>query len=80
MAAPYGAGRFLSLFRTKIDTLTIEYRDSDGGLHGVIFTMPAGTADVIKKELSTQGASSTDTRDPLAAVDANSSANKEQKQ
>src|SRR6185369_10576884 len=27
MAAPYGGGRFLSLFRKKIDTLTIQYRD-----------------------------------------------------
>src|SRR2546423_140816 len=31
MAAPYGGGRFLSLFRTKIDTLTIRYRDAEGG-------------------------------------------------
>lgn len=59
MAAPYGSGRFLSLFRTKIDTLTIQYRDADGGLHGIIFTMPAGTADGIKKELVAQGAHTT---------------------
>src|SRR5579862_3720910 len=45
MAAPYGGGRVLSLFRTKIDTLTVLYRDADGGLHGAIFTMPVGTAD-----------------------------------
>ena len=56
MAAPYGGGRFLSLFRTKIDTLTIQYRDSNGGLHGAIFTMPAGAADRIKKDLVAQGA------------------------
>jgi hypothetical protein len=56
MAAPYGGGRVLSLFRTKIDTLTVQYRDVDGGLHGAIFTMPVGTADVIKKELVAQGA------------------------
>ncbi len=56
MAAPYGGGRFLSLFRTKIDTLTIRYRDVDGGLHGAIFTMPVGAAEVIKKELVAQGA------------------------
>jgi len=43
MAAPYGGGRFLSLFRKKIDTLTIQYRDVDGGLHGAIFTMPVAT-------------------------------------
>jgi hypothetical protein len=56
MAAPYGGGRFLSLFRTKIDTLTVQYRDGDGGLHGAIFTMPVGSAEVIKKELLAQGA------------------------
>jgi len=32
-------GRVLSLFRSKIDTLTVQYRDADGGLHGAIFTM-----------------------------------------
>jgi hypothetical protein len=56
MAAPYGGGRFLSLFRSKIDTLTVEYRDANGGFHGVIFTMPVGTAEVIKKQLIAQGA------------------------
>ena len=56
MAAPYGGGRFLSLFRKKIDTLTVEYRDADGAFHGVIFTMPIGTAEEIKKELIAQGA------------------------
>jgi hypothetical protein len=56
MAAPYGGGRFLSLFRSKIDTLTVEYRDADGAFHGLIFTMPVGTAEVIKKELIAQGA------------------------
>jgi hypothetical protein len=49
--APYGSGRFLSLFRSKLDTLTIQYRDADGGLHGVIFTSPVGTAEVTKDEL-----------------------------
>jgi hypothetical protein len=56
IAAPYGSGRFLCLFRKKIDTLTIQYRDADGGLHGVIFSMSNGTADVIRNELVGQGA------------------------
>jgi len=56
MAVPYGGGRFLSLFRTKIDTLTIRYRDADGALHGAIFTMPVGAAEGIKKGLVAQGA------------------------
>lgn len=54
--APYESGRFLSLFRSKIDTLTIKYSDAQGGLHGVIFTLPVGTADGIKKELVEVGA------------------------
>jgi hypothetical protein len=56
MLGPYGSGRFLSLFRTKLDSLTIKYVDADGGLHGAIFTMPVGQADLIKKELVAQGA------------------------
>jgi len=30
MFAPYGGGRFLSLFRSKVDTLSIQYRDAEG--------------------------------------------------
>jgi len=54
--APYGSGRFLSLFRTKIDTLTIAYRDSGGGLHGAIFTLPEGQAAALKKQMVDRGA------------------------
>ena len=53
---PYGSGTFLSLFRSKLDTLTIQYRDADGGLHGVIFTSPFGTAEATKDELVGLGA------------------------
>jgi hypothetical protein len=56
MFGPYGSGRVLSLFRSKIDTLTIQYRDPDGGLHGAIFTMPNGQSDSFKKELLAAGA------------------------
>jgi hypothetical protein len=56
MFAPYGSGRFLSLFRSKLDTLTIQYLDADGGLHGTIFTSPVGTAEVTKDELVGLGA------------------------
>jgi hypothetical protein len=59
MLAPYGSGRFLSLFRTKLDSLTIKYRDADGGLHGAVFTMAVGKADELKKELLAQGAHTT---------------------
>jgi hypothetical protein len=56
MFAPYESGRFLSLFRSKLDTLTIKYHDSDGGLHGAIFTMVPGKAEPLKKLLVAQGA------------------------
>jgi hypothetical protein len=56
MFAPYGSGRFLSLFRSKLDTLSIRYRDADGGLHGAIFTMAVGQADPFKKVMVAQGA------------------------
>jgi hypothetical protein len=81
MAAPYGGGRFLSLFRSKIDTLTVKYRDAGGGLHGAIFTMPVGTADVIKKDLVAQGAHTTAKVEPTAAPASTSTPpDKEQKQ
>ena len=54
--APYGGGRFLSLFRNKIDTLTIQYRDSNGGLHGVIFTLLPSQGAALKKQLLAGGA------------------------
>jgi len=56
MFGPYGSGRFLSLFRSKLDTLTIKYRDGGDGLHGVIFTLPVGTAEGIKEQLVAAGA------------------------
>jgi hypothetical protein len=59
MAAPYGSGRFLALFRSKFDTLTLRYRDENGALHGVIFALPTGGAEPIKKELLAQGAHTT---------------------
>ena len=56
MLAPYGGGRALSLMRSKLDTITIEYRDSDGALHGAIFTMHPGDAEAVKQALLAQGA------------------------
>jgi len=80
MFAPYGGGRFLSLFRTKLDTLTLQYRDADGGLHGAIFTMSVGQADPLKKLLVAQGArTSLPTPDAPAGADGKPSATKEQK-
>jgi len=81
MAAPYGGGRFLSLFRKKIDTLTIQYHDADGGLHGAIFTMAPGGAEPIKKLLVAQGAHVAKTEEPDSAKTQSSNpTEKEQKQ
>ena len=81
MAAPYGGGRVVSLFRKKIDTLTVEYRDADGAFHGAIFTIPLGTADAIKKELIAQGAHATIAPEQAGSAQAlPSTSPKEQKQ
>jgi hypothetical protein len=57
IAVPYGGGRVLSLFtKEKFDSLTVEYRDENGGLHGVLFRLPLGQAHDIKKQLVAQGA------------------------
>jgi hypothetical protein len=53
---PYGSGRFLSLFRTKIDTLSITYVDATGGVHGAVFTVPKGKGVPAKRALLAQGA------------------------
>ncbi len=58
MFGPYGSGRFLSLFRTKLDVLTVSFRDENNALHGVIFSMPFGAARAYKKDLLAAGAKS----------------------
>lgn len=80
MAAPYGGGRLLSLFRSKIDTLTVEYRDTNGAFHGAIFTMAVGTAESIKKELIAQGAHTTASAEQGASSSSSTAHDKEQKQ
>ena len=56
MGIPYGGGRVLSLFsHEKVDTLTVEFRDANGALHGAIFTMPLGQAAALKEQLATAG-------------------------
>ena len=56
-AAPFGGGRVVSLFsHKKYDTLSLEYVDADGGIHGAIFQLEKGKAEVVKNELIAQGA------------------------
>jgi len=57
LAVPYGGGRVVSLFaHEKFDSLTVEYRDSDGGLHAAIFRLKVGEAVGAKKQLIATGA------------------------
>jgi hypothetical protein len=58
-AAPYGGGRVVSLFaHKKYDTLTLEYVDSDGGVHGAILRVTKGQGQLVRNELLARGASS----------------------
>lgn len=58
-AAPYGGGRVVSLFaHKKYDTLTLEYVDRNGGLHGAIFQVTKGKGELVKNELVARGVSS----------------------
>jgi len=57
-AAPYGGGRLISLFaHKKYDTVTLEYIDGDGGVHGVIFQLAKGEGELVRKELVARGVS-----------------------
>ena len=57
-AAPYGSGRVVSLFaHKKYDTVTLEYADSEGGVHGAIFQLEKGQGKLLKDELLARGVS-----------------------
>jgi hypothetical protein len=56
-AVPYSGGRAVSLFtHKKYDTLTLEYVDAEGGLHGAIFELKKGQAEGLRDELLAKGA------------------------
>jgi hypothetical protein len=56
-ATPFGGGRVVSLFaHKKFDTLTLEYVDTNGGVHGAIFQITKGQGELVKKELLARGA------------------------
>lgn len=75
MAIPYGGGRVLSLFsHEKVDNITIDYTDSNGGLHSAIFMMPMGQAENLKKQLVSKGAKTT-----VPVVETKADATKEKK-
>ena len=55
-ATPFGGGRVIALFsHKKYDVLTLEYQDSDGGVHGAIFQLGKGQAQAIQDELAANG-------------------------
>lgn len=56
-AAPFGGGRVVSLFaHKKYDTLTLEYLDSDEGIHGAIFQLSKGQGELVRNEIKARGA------------------------
>jgi hypothetical protein len=56
LAMPYESSRVVSLLASrKVDVLTLEYQDSNGGLHGVIFTLPKGQAPILMRLLVNKG-------------------------
>ena len=58
-ATPFGGGRVVSLFaHKKYDTLTLEYVDANGGLHGAIFQLKKGQGEFVRDQLVARAASS----------------------
>ena len=56
-ATPFGGGRVVSLFaHKKYDTLTLEYVDANGGVHGAIFQLQKGQGLTLRDELVARGA------------------------
>jgi hypothetical protein len=56
-AVPFGGGRVVSLFaHKKYDTLSLEYVDSNGGMHGAIFQLDKGQAEILRNELVAKSA------------------------
>ena len=57
-AAPFGSGRVVSLFaHKKYDIVTLEYVDSDGGVHGAIFQLAKGQGELVRDSLTARGVS-----------------------
>lgn len=57
IAAPFESGKALTiLMRTKVDILTVAFHDPDGAMHGAIFALPKGQAEVLRAQLVRAGA------------------------
>jgi len=56
-AVPFGGGRAVSLFaHKKYDTVTLEYQDAQGGVHGAIFQLNKGQGETLRDDLLAKGA------------------------
>jgi hypothetical protein len=77
-AVPYSGGRAVSLFtHKKYDTLTLEYVDAEGGLHGAVFELKKGQAEGLRNELLAGGAQVSNARnEPTKQTEEASSENK----
>jgi hypothetical protein len=63
VAVPFGGGRAVSLFaHKKYDTLSLEYVDSNGGVHGAIFQLNKGQGEILRNELVAKGAHVSESR------------------
>jgi hypothetical protein len=57
IATPFGGGRVVSLFaHKKYDTLTLEYVDANGGIHGAILQLNKGQGEILRNDLLARGA------------------------
>lgn len=55
-ATPFGGGRVIALFsHKKYDMLTLKYQDNDGAVHGAIFQLAKGQAQLIQGALAANG-------------------------
>lgn len=70
IAAPFHTGSALTLLlRTKVDLLTVEYRDAAGALHAVILSLPKGQAVQVRSRLVAAGAHASAPADQLVERD-----------
>ncbi len=66
IAAPYDSGAALSLLlRTKVDMLTIAYRDASGARHAAILALPKGQAEAVRTQLVAAGAHTNPAAEPV---------------
>jgi len=55
-AVPFGGGRVVSLFAHKnYDTVSLQYVDESGAVHGAIFELSKGQGEILRKELVAKG-------------------------